>query len=365
MNSLKTYIITELQNKPCALYVHGFNSGKNSGTLKVLKVLYPQFKWICEDFDLIHPAKCIRQINSIINSKDVALVVGSSFGAFYVLHSDNECDKVVINPCFDPEVHVPKLDENALSSEAVKEIESIKSRPISGTIFGVFGDHDELFSYQKEFNNNRMIVVSGGHKLSDKSLKQGMDAALNHLNNAIHENFVINEHFTNIFVKKESDKELLNKYKDQVWDILYNAYQNLPGGMAGCDSVEDLIKDSEFWKLVTKNDKVLAVFIYNFKRGGRKIQYAGRIAGDEGRKAFYKVVEEDTKLIERETWTEVSGAPEYIYKEKMGMTPIPADVAQMILKDKPFISIDKDGYHYTRMIGGEPHTKIMLGNIKV
>lgn len=171
----------------------------------------------------------------------------------------------------------------------------------------------------------------------------------------------INEHFTNIFVK--NDRQLIDMYKEQVWSILWNCYKDLPGGMAGCNNVDDLINESDFWKLVTKNGKVLAVFVYNFKRGGRKIQYAGRVNSDEGRKAFYSVVEEDVRLKDRETWSEVSGRPEEIYNKK-GFTPIPADVAQMILKDKKFISIDPDGYHYTRLIGGEPHKKIMMGNIK-
>ena len=34
------------------------------------------------------------------------------------------------------------------------------------------------------------------------------------------------------------------------------------------------------------------------------------------------------------------------------------------MKDKQFIKIHDDGYHYDRMIAGEIHTKILVGNPK-
>ena len=40
-----------------------------------------------------------------------------------------------------------------------------------------------------------------------------------------------------------------------------------------------------------------------------------------------------------------------------------AEIAQKIMKDKPFVKIHDDGFHYDRIIGGEVHTKIMVGNV--
>lgn len=37
--------------------------------------------------------------------------------------------------------------------------------------------------------------------------------------------------------------------------------------------------------------------------------------------------------------------------------------AKKLIPDKPILSINSDGYHYTRIIGNEPHEKIMVGNI--
>ena len=47
---------------------------------------------------------------------------------------------------------------------------------------------------------------------------------------------------------------------------------------------------------------------------------------------------------------------------KQGAMPIPAYIAELIMKDKKFDKIYDDGFHYTRMIGGHPHTKLMVGN---
>ena len=156
------------------------------------------------------------------------------------------------------------------------------------------------------------------------------------------------------------NKEDMRKYADEVWDILQKAYSYC-GGMAGMDSVEQLINETDMWKMVRKNGKIVAVNTYSNKRSGRKICYGGQDGTEEGKKAFKKILEEDFKLKDRQSWAEVSGAME-VTALKQGAIPIPAYIAELIMKDKTFESIHEDGFHYTRMIGGEPHTKLMVGN---
>lgn len=155
------------------------------------------------------------------------------------------------------------------------------------------------------------------------------------------------------------NKEDMRKYADEVWDILQKAYSYC--GMASMDSVEQLIDETDMWKMVRKNGKIVAVNTYSNKRSGRKICYGGQDGTEEGKKAFKKILEEDFKLKDRQSWAEVSGAME-VTALKQGAMPIPAYIAELIMKDKTFDSIHEDGFHYTRMIGGEPHTKLMVGN---
>lgn len=177
-----------------------------------------------------------------------------------------------------------------------------------------------------------------------------MKSLTQYLNEAL-----ICERFLNAF-----NKEDMRKYADEVWDILQKAYAYC-GGMAGMDSVEQLIDETDMWKMVRKNGKIVAVSTYSNKRSGRKICYGGQDGSEEGKIAFKKILEEDFKLKDRQSWAEVSG-PMEVTALKQGAMPIPAYIAELIMKDKTFDNIHKDGFHYTRMIGGEPHTKLMVGN---
>lgn len=177
-----------------------------------------------------------------------------------------------------------------------------------------------------------------------------MKSLTQYLNEAL-----ICERFLNAF-----NKEDMRKYADEVWDLLQKAYAYC-GGMAGMDSVDQLIDETDMWKMVRKNGKIVAVNTYSNKRSGRKICYGGQDGSEAGKMAFKKILEEDFKLKERESWAEVSGAME-VTALKQGAMPIPAYIAELIMKDKKFDSIHKDGFHYTRKIGGEPHAKLMVGN---
>ena len=177
-----------------------------------------------------------------------------------------------------------------------------------------------------------------------------MKSLTQYLNEAL-----ICEHFLNAF-----NKEDMRKYADEVWDILQKAYAYC-GGMAGMDSVEQLIDETDMWKMVRKNGKIVAVNTYSNKRSGRKICYGGQDGSEEGKIALKKILEEDFRLKDRQSWAEVSG-PMEVTALKQGAMPIPAYIAKLIMKDKTFDNIHKDGFHYTRMIGSEPHTKLMVGN---
>ena len=177
-----------------------------------------------------------------------------------------------------------------------------------------------------------------------------MKSLTQYLNEAL-----ICERFLNAF-----NKEDMRKYADEVWDILQKAYAYC-GGMAGMDSVEQLIDETDMWKMVRKNGKIVAVNTYSNKRSGRKICYGGQDGSEEGKIALKKILEEDFRLKDRQSWAEVSG-PMEVTVLKQGAMPIPAYIAELIMKDKTFDNIHKDGFHYTRMIGGEPHTKLMVGN---
>ena len=179
-----------------------------------------------------------------------------------------------------------------------------------------------------------------------------MKGLIQHLNEEL-----ILERFVNC-----KNKEEMEKYKDVVFKMLQDSYKDLPGGCAGMDNADQLVKESDFWKIRKKDGKILAVMCYTFKRGGRKACYGGTNGTKEGVQALKDMVADDIRLSDREAWAEVSDSMEHIYL-KRGAVPIPAEVAKQVMKDKKFLKINPDGYHYTREIGGEPHEKLLVANV--
>lgn len=132
-------------------------------------------------------------------------------------------------------------------------------------------------------------------------------------------------------------------------------------GLLGMRDINQLIEESDMWKMVKRNGKINCVVIYSFKRGGRKLCYGGTDGTPQGKADFYKIMQEDINLKDRKAWAEVSEKMEHLYLKNVAV-PIPSSIAKQIMWDKEFVDYDKDGYHYTRYIGGVLATKMMVGN---
>lgn len=146
----------------------------------------------------------------------------------------------------------------------------------------------------------------------------------------------------------------------QIWDLLQLSYSKVPGGFGTADSLEELIGKTGLWKVVTRDGIVTAANIYR-DQFGRKSVAAGTNGTKQGIKDYFMVQGDDKKL--GRAWAEVSGKPE-AFMQKSGATPIPAKFAPMLTK-KEIIEYNPDGVHYTRMIGGEPHEKVIYGAVKL
>ena len=369
------------------LYIHGLNSSGNSRTSKCLEeYLGPGYKVFHPTFPEDADAALTKAKNELIKNK-IDIVVASSLGGFIALKLRNVM-KIVINPCMSPTVELPKLgvDEKTVSRYTQYEkslLQGIDAEEREIT-FGVFGTHDELFSYRdlfkKYYNNFKMIT--DGHRISPSNIKNVIVPLIQHIIKdvrpelakkldgvvALHESLSIpdiehivisrnelNERFVNAFNVDE-----MKEYADQVWKILQDSYKYC-GGLLGMRDVNQLIEESDMWKMVKRNGKINCVVIYSFKRGGRKLCYGGTDGTPQGKADFYKIMQEDINLKDRKAWAEVSEKMEHLYL-KNGAVPIPSSIAKQIMWDKEFVDYDKDGYHYTRYIGGVLATKMMVGN---
>lgn len=166
----------------------------------------------------------------------------------------------------------------------------------------------------------------------------------------------INEHFLTV-----KSKEDMKKYADEVWDILQKSYAYI-GGIAGVNSIDDIIEDTDLWKLVRRGDKITAIKAYKMKNGSRKANCCGSDGTEQGRKDILKIYSEDNLMKDRNSYGEYSGKAVSTVL-KTGGIPVPATVAAEILEGKE-ITPCEDGWFYERKLGdGKIHHKLMIGNL--
>lgn len=163
-------------------------------------------------------------------------------------------------------------------------------------------------------------------------------------------------------------------YADQVWDMLQRSYSNVEGGFRSATSPEDLIMQPGYWKLIKRGDKITAVNIYkkspntdNYKINASASETEQKPATgkygstEQGKKDYTHMRDADVKT--GRAWAEVSGGPEKLMA-RAGARPIPSKFAAA-LTGKEILEYNPDGFHYTRLIQGDPHEKVMYGVAKL
>ena len=161
------------------------------------------------------------------------------------------------------------------------------------------------------------------------------------------------------------------KYADQVWDLLQKAYQKA-GGFKSAVNKEELINNPGYWKIAKRGDRITAVNLYRKipQTNTFKIYASGAEteldpdtqeyrATEKGKRDYLNIKKAD--ITQKRSWAEVSGSPEMLAK-RLGAQPVPNKYAAY-LTGKEILELSPDGYHYTRLIMGEPHEKIIYGFI--
>lgn len=169
--------------------------------------------------------------------------------------------------------------------------------------------------------------------------------------------------------KKDGDVDKMYAMEDPCWEMMKSAYSYLatkecPTGIINVNKWSDLVDEADMMKIGKVGGKIVACQLYKMKHGGRKAFVGCCDGSTEGKRIFTQIFVEDFKVEGRNGYLEVSGKAEswLINKLGFGKYMVPVDkVAEILGKD---IIPGEDGYHYKRMIGGELHEKIMIGNIK-
>jgi hypothetical protein len=156
------------------------------------------------------------------------------------------------------------------------------------------------------------------------------------------------------------------KHRQEIHDMIHKSYSDPSiGGYGGLksgskeesDAIHKDITDSAI-KATKRNGKITAVNLYK-KQHGRKSIASASDGSEQGKKDWKKTKIEDHE--QKRAWGEVSGAVEHSQR-KMGVPVVHSNRAGELLNKS--VKQHADGEHYDRKIGGEMHTKVIMGHPK-
>ncbi len=185
------------------VYLHGFASSGQNGTVKAMKLLLPSAEIIAPDIP-VEPGEAISMIKDICQKESPSLIIGASMGGMYA-EMLRGYDRILVNPAFfladtilknnglgRQEFHNPRRDGqtsflvNKVLIEAFREVSSHNFEGLQpdaaelqnfgeeteerNHVFGLFGIHDTLVTgtfetFTKYYPN--AIRFNGEHYLDD------------------------------------------------------------------------------------------------------------------------------------------------------------------------------------------------------
>ena len=188
-----------------------------------------------------------------------------------------------------------------------------------------------------------------------EQIKQQLQIALNDKQQ------LLTERILNI--TSSEDKQ---KYGEQVYAILQKSYEKI-GGLkgSGFTSVEDMINNIPFWKIVKKGNDVVAVHMYKDK-SGRKMVACGSDMSKQGRDITKRFLLDD--ILRDRAYMEVSGRvltyiKSILTDEEFKKYAIPAEKVKEVFANKQIEIVSE--YEYKRQLGsGDEEVKVMFGTLK-
>jgi len=166
------------------LYIHGFGSTGNSQTVQGLQnilgndatILAPQFS---NDLSTVAQIEQnIAEAKKLMHEFRPNVVIGSSFGGFIATFL-NGYPRILINPCLRPSERLHNLSPN-MSKEDIELLKALEtSHDIDGEMrfemYGLFGLHDELFSYlnlfKKQYGESKTYTMPCGHRMDAENIE--------------------------------------------------------------------------------------------------------------------------------------------------------------------------------------------------
>lgn len=184
----------EIMKGKKVLYVHGFSSSGQSGTVVKIREMLPGATVVAPDLPL-HPAEAMDLLHNICDTENPDLIIGTSMGGMYaeMLYG---YDRILVNPAFqmgDTMLKHGMLGKNTflnprqdgvqefiVTKALVEEYKEITAKCFAGVteeesrnrVYGLFGDEDPVVHTRDLFSQHYRNAISfhGEHRMNDKIL---------------------------------------------------------------------------------------------------------------------------------------------------------------------------------------------------
>ena len=182
----------ELMAGKTVLYVHGFASSGQSGTVTRLREVMPQARVIAPDIP-IHPQEAISMLRALCQEEKPSLIIGTSMGGMYT-EQLRGFDRICVNPALEmgetmkahgmtgtQQFQNPRLDgiqEFYVDKSLIKEYKEQSEQRFEGLtdedrqrVYGLFGDEDTTVDTYDLFHEQypQATHFHGEHRMNDKS----------------------------------------------------------------------------------------------------------------------------------------------------------------------------------------------------
>jgi hypothetical protein len=182
----------ELMSGKTLLYVHGFGSSGQSGTVERLRQVFPNAHIVAPDLP-IHPEETMALLHTVCEKEQPALIIGTSMGGMYAEQLYGY-DRICINPalCIADTMQAhgmtgtqtfqnPRQDgvqQFYVDKALVKEYRQVSEQRFSGIndeerkrVYGLFGDKDDLVDTFDLFAQHYPLATHfhGEHRMDDRS----------------------------------------------------------------------------------------------------------------------------------------------------------------------------------------------------
>lgn len=152
--------------------------------------------------------------------------------------------------------------------------------------------------------------------------------------------------------------EEMQRYIDQVWPLLVEAYAKVSGGLHYANT-QAVLEETSRWRVVLRHGRVIAVTLFKARRGWKLVAMAlCRRSGERARHALRRLISADLSRC----WMELSERAERFVLEHCGGQHflIHASLAAGLL-GKPVLPCESDGFHYRRVVAGVMKAKVVVG----